>query len=94
MMNSFDASRAFGDIVCVWCFVYRPKGGVDYSSLTISLRNKANGLLKESTKCGPNGHFVIPVYESGEFTLSISNTKGWHFGMFYVLVSLMVDELQ
>jgi hypothetical protein len=53
-------------------------GEFDFSTVTIELTNK-QGYVKESTTCAPTGYYVIPVYDSGSYTLRVKGPKGWNF---------------
>ena len=39
-----------------------------------------DGLVKHTTEPAPNGYYMIPVYEKGEYQIQIQPKSGWNFG--------------
>ncbi|XP_057474276.1 uncharacterized protein LOC130762572 [Actinidia eriantha] len=49
---------------------------LDHSHITVELRT-LDGLVKDRTRCAPNGYYFIPVYEKGSFIIKIRGPEGW-----------------
>ncbi|CBK24237.2 uncharacterized protein [Blastocystis hominis] len=47
------------------------------SDIVVSLIT-SEGIVQEQTECSPQGYFFIPVYDIGDYTLSISKKDGWY----------------
>ena len=49
--------------------------------LQVKLLSKSSGLLKFKTDCAPNsGYYLIPLYDKGEYVLTVEGPEGWSFG--------------
>ncbi|EDW08984.1 nodal modulator 3 [Drosophila mojavensis] len=52
---------------------------IDFSKVEIKLLTK-QGSLKDKTDCSPsNGYYFLPIYDKGEYLLSIAPPPGWSF---------------
>ncbi|EDW32208.1 GL10556 [Drosophila persimilis] len=52
---------------------------IDFSKVEIKLLTK-QGSLKDKTDCSPsNGYYFLPIYDKGDYLLSISPPPGWSF---------------
>ncbi|KAH8269451.1 hypothetical protein KR018_003390 [Drosophila ironensis] len=52
---------------------------IDFSRVEIKLLTK-QGSLKDKTDCSPsNGYYFLPIYDKGDYLLSISPPPGWSF---------------
>ena len=51
---------------------------VDFSHITVNLKT-LDGVLKDSTACGPHGYYLIPIYDAGAYYLSVDGPQGWTF---------------
>jgi len=51
----------------------------DYSFIKVHLISKSSSTIKESTECAPNGFFLLPIYDSGDFELKVEGPQGWNF---------------
>ena len=39
----------------------------------------ADGLLKDTTQCSPNGYFFMPLYDGGSYSVRVAAPSGWSF---------------
>src|SRR3990167_6348425 len=51
----------------------------DYSSIKVNLIT-LSGVTKDSSECAPNGYYLFPVYDKGEYNLVVEGPQGWNFG--------------
>ncbi|EDW61622.1 BOS complex subunit NOMO1 [Drosophila virilis] len=52
---------------------------IDFSKVEIKLLTK-QGSLKDKTDCSPsNGYYFLPIYDKGEYLLTIAPPPGWSF---------------
>jgi len=49
-----------------------------FSKLSLGLYTQ-EGILKEKIECAPNGYYFLPVYDKGEYMLSVEAPPGWRF---------------
>lgn len=52
--------------------------GINFSRVEIKLYTK-QGSMKDKTECAPNGYYLIPLYDKGEYTLQVEPPSGWSF---------------
>ncbi|XP_044502466.1 nodal modulator 1-like [Mangifera indica] len=60
---------------------------LDYSNVTVELRT-VDALVKDSTRCAPNGYYFIPVYDKGSFVVKVNGPDGWSWDPDKVPVTL------
>jgi len=46
------------------------------------------GVSKEKIPCSPNGYYVVPVYETGDFVLKLNSPEEWQFEPSQVAVTI------
>ncbi|KAH8252554.1 hypothetical protein KR032_000575 [Drosophila birchii] len=69
-----------GDVEVVGCGGFiKSHAEIDFSRVEIKLLTK-QGSLKDKTDCSPsNGYYFLPIYDKGDYLLSISPPPGWSF---------------
>lgn len=77
---------AFDGVVGCGGFV-APSQDIVNSAVTVSNLESVSvristpeGTVKHETTCAPNGYFFIPLYERGNFVISVVGPDGWSFG--------------
>jgi hypothetical protein len=73
----FAVTLANCDVISCNGFV-KSSSGVDLSKVTVKLLT-AQGHQKYSTECNPNGYYMIPVYNKGNYQLKVFAPEGWVF---------------
>ncbi|KAK8818259.1 hypothetical protein WA556_006079 [Blastocystis sp. ATCC 50177/Nand II] len=59
----------------------------NFAGITVSLVN-SYGYVQEQTECSPQGYFFIPIYDIGEYSLTIAAKDGWYVSPRSFAVSL------
>ncbi|KAH8331796.1 hypothetical protein KR074_012191 [Drosophila pseudoananassae] len=69
-----------GEVEVVGCGGFiKSHAEIDFSKVEIKLLTK-QGSLKDKTDCSPsNGYYFLPIYDKGDYLLSISPPPGWSF---------------
>ena len=54
------------------------KTAPDFSAVRVQLTT-LDGLFKAEAECAPNGYYLLPLYDGGEFLLRPVSARGWAF---------------
>ncbi|XP_033153069.1 nodal modulator 3 [Drosophila mauritiana] len=79
LIKLFQNANA-GEVEVVGCGGFiKSHAEIDFSRVEIKLLTK-QGSLKDKTDCSPsNGYYFLPIYDKGDYLLSISPPPGWSF---------------
>ncbi|XP_037715151.1 nodal modulator 3 [Drosophila subpulchrella] len=79
LIKLFQNAHA-GEVEVVGCGGFiKSHADIDFSRVEIKLLTK-QGSLKDKTDCSPsNGYYFLPIYDKGDYLLSISPPPGWSF---------------